>query len=560
MLQYLRIQNLALLDEVTLELDSGFIAVTGETGAGKSVLLGALQLLSGARGDKDLIRQGAEACELEAALWMPETSRVHAILEDLDLPACEDGALLLKRVLPRSRMPRILINGTLTTLTNLQRVGGCWIDFHGPGEPQRLFRTEAQLELLDLYAGHGNLLASYRDHYRTWKTLLAEKESLGNETALSDDEIDFLRREIRRIDECGVSEEAIDELESAYRKVSGSEELIGLARQLSGGLNGEEGVLDRLADLQRAGKDLEQADPATEPLVSRLRSLAIEAEDLGREFDSLAEGFVIDPAEAEGITARMNEWLDLKRRYGNSAEAVLARRGEMAGRLDRQGDVEGALEGLETKIAAEAKTLAAVAKELHEKRRKAAENLGKKVRKSLPKLGFRKSGFGIEIVEESVPRPNGGSRCDFRFSPNAGQELMPLNKIASSGEIARVMLALKTLLAEVDDIPVLVFDEVDANVGGEIGRAVGERLAALSGGRQVFCVTHLPQVAALAGRHYVVDKEEKGGATCVAIWPIHQEVPARIGELARMLGDRNAASARAHAEELLSVPEPRAAK
>ncbi len=551
MLQYLRIQNLALLEEVALDLESGFIAVTGETGAGKSILLGALQLLAGARADKSLIRQGAEVCEVEAALYLPESSVVHSLLEELELPPCEEGGLLLKRTVPRSKMPKVFVNGSLTTLTNLQRLGACWIDFHGPGEPQRLFGPDAQLELLDLYAGHDQVLLAYRERYRKWKHLRAEKESLLTETALSPDEAGFLRQQLARIDECAPSEEAVEELERDYLKVSRGQELIALARQLSEGLAGEGGVLDQVAQLQRAGRDLEQADASREPLVSRLRSLSVETEDLAHEFAAVADSFDLDPAEAEGIEARMNEWQDLKRRYGNSVASVIQARADMAHKLERQSDLKGSLERLDHEIANEEKALRAEGEKLRKSREKAASELSRKVKQSLPALGFRKSGFSAEILAEREPKAHGDSRCEFRFAPNAGQDLMPLNKIASSGEIARVMLALKTILAEVDDIPVLVFDEVDANVGGEIGRAVGERLAGLSGSHQVFCVTHLPQVAGLAGSHYRVDKEQQGKATRITISPLHGARKDRLEELARMLGDRKAKSALVHAEELL---------
>ena len=551
MLQYLRIQNLALLDEVVLDLDAGFIAVTGETGAGKSVFLGALQLLSGARADKTMVRQGADACTVECALALPEGSPVHSVLDELGLPPCEDGALLIRRVLPRDKMPKILVNGALTTQSNLRRLGERWIDFHGPGEPQRLFSADAQRELLDLYAGHQALLESYREKYQAWRAARAEREALVNETALSPDEIDFLRQQLARIDACEISEEGIEALENDFLKVTRGQELISLAQKLSEGLSGEGGLLDRLAGLQRVGHDLREVDPSTAELASRLESLAIETEDLGREFAARAAGFEIDPSEAEAIQDRMNDWLELKRRYGNGVQEVLRKREEIAGKLARQGDIEGGLERIDKKIAAAEKDVRAVGAKLRKSRESAARDLAGKVGKALPALGFQKSGFAIEIAAEPEPRPHGDSRCDFLFSPNAGQELKPLSKIASSGEIARVMLALKTLLAEVDEIPVLVFDEVDANVGGEIGRAVGERLAGLSAGHQVFCVTHLPQVAGLASSHYRVEKEQKGKTTRVSIAPLHASRPDRLDELARMLGDRRAKSALAHAEELL---------
>jgi len=550
-LQYLRIRNLALLEAVELEFGPGFTAVTGETGAGKSILLGALQLLAGARADKTVIRQGAAVCEVEAALHFPKSAALDAVLDRLELPRCEEGVLLLKRSVLREKAPRITVNGGLATLAALQELGERWIDFHGPGEPRRLLKAGCQLELLDLHAGNRELLGRYDGLYRAWRELQAKAAKLAAEKQLSPDQIDYLRSEVESIDGLELSEENVEALERDFQRMNRAQELLHAARAVAEGLSGDDGLLGRLAPLVREGRGLEQLDPSSKPLVDRLAALAVEAEDIGREFETLGGDFSFEPEQVETLTARMEAWLDAKRKYGGAVAAVLEAAEEMRGRLAVQGDLAGAMARLEQEIAA-AKALAlAAARELRTLREKAARELAKLAGKRIVELGFKRAEFSVRLTTEPDLGPTGDCGCEFLFSPNVGEAPMPLHKIASSGELARVMLALKTILADVDRVPLLVFDEVDANVGGEIGRIVGEKMAGIAEKHQVLCVTHLPQVAAQAANHLVVEKDQSGDRAEVKIRAIHEEKKERVSELARMLGDRTAKAALQHATELL---------
>ncbi len=553
MLQFLRIRNLALLESIELEFEPGFTAVTGETGAGKSILLGALGLLSGARADRTVIRQGSETCEVEAGLHFADPRRINHALEQLGLPACEDGLLLLKRTLPRERAPRIQVNGSMATLANLQALGDLWIDFHGPGEPRRLLRTECQIELLDLFGQLARQSAAYRSEYDTWRGTLGDIDRLSRETQLDENQLDFLRDQIKRIDEADLDPEAVETLERDYIRLNRAQELATLTEQLSLGLTGDDGsVLRLLGPLVRTARQLASIDPSSQPLVSRLESLAVEAEDLGREFASLGSALDFDPEAANSIHERMTALLELRRKYGVEAAAIRRARDEMARRIDDQGDIGGTLTRLRAEAAEREKRCRELAKELRLAREMAGKSFTQRAAKVLAQLGFKKAELRVAFNSENELRPYGDARPEMLFAPNVGEAPMPLARIASSGELARVMLALKTVLAEVDDIPVLVFDEVDANVGGEIGRVVGEKMAAIARRHQVFCVTHLPQVAALGSQHLVVEKDQRGDRAVVHIRAIHGDRKGRIGELARMLGDRAAKSALAHAEELLS--------
>ncbi|PTX91315.1 DNA repair protein RecN [Opitutus sp. ER46] len=551
MLQTLRIRNLALLEEVSLDFEAGFTAVTGETGAGKSILLGALSLLAGERADKTVIRQGAPACEVEASLYFESPRKIDAVLASLELPPSEDGLVILKRSLPRERAPRISVNGSLTTLAALQRLGEHWIDFHGPSEPRRLLKTNCQLELLDLFARAGAEVAAYQEQYRRWRERVAERQRITEETKLSPDQVEFLRAQLAKIEELELTDEAIDSLERDFQRMNRAQELIDLASTLSDGLAGEDGVETRVAELLRVARQLEGIDAASKPLADRLASVSVELNDLGAEFSSLGQQLQFDPEQAETITARMNTWLELKRRHGRDVAAVIAARDDMRRRLEVQGDLEGTLARLDQEIATAERAARKAAQELRARREKAAKELARTAAKGIAQLGFKKADFQVKIVPLSQLGPAGDCEVEFLFSPNVGEAALPLQRIASSGELARVMLALKTVLADLDDVPLLVFDEVDANVGGEIGRVVGEKMAGIAQNHQVLCVTHLPQVAAQATCHLVVTKDQSKDRAVVEIEAIQASRKARVSELARMLGDRTAKSAQAHAEELL---------
>ena len=551
MLQSLRIRNLALLEEVSLDFEAGFTAVTGETGAGKSILLGALSLLAGERADKTIIRQGAAACEVEAALFFAEPRALDAILGELELPPCEDGLMLLKRSLARDKAPKITINGSLATLAALQRIGESWVDFHGPSEPRRLLKESCQLELLDLYGRAGENLAAYRKTFQAWRELKAQRAEMVGETKLSPDQIGFLANQLARLEALDLTDEAIGALERDFQRMSREQELIELTQTIAEGLTGDEGVLGRVAGLLREARTLEAIDPASKALADRMEAATVELNELSAEFADLGSALQFDPEQAEQIAERMNTWLEVKRKHGGDLAAVITARDEMRRRLEVQGDLEGTLARLEKLIVDAERAARKDAAALRIGRAKAAKDLAKIAAKSIAQLGFKKADFQVNIVALPELGATGDSSCEFLFSPNVGEAPLPLSRIASSGELARVMLALKTVLADLDGVPLLVFDEVDANVGGEIGRVVGEKMAEIAASHQVLCVTHLPQVAAQATCHLVVTKDQSKDRAVVTISPIQASRKVRVTELARMLGDSKAKSALAHAEELL---------
>ena len=552
MLQYLTITNLALLERASIDFDEGFTVVTGETGAGKSVFLGALSLLSGARSDKSVIRSGEDQCEVEAAMQFDRPNSINSLLVEMGLPECEDGVLLIKRSVRASKASRISINGSLATLANLQALGSLWIDFHGPGEPQRLLKNECQLEMIDLFARLQDEAEQYRNAYDEWRKTLSEIERLRNTTKLSQDQIDFLRQQIDRIDALELSPESVEQLEIDFNRVASSRDLIGLSEELGSGLIGDDGVVASLSPLMGAAKEAAEMDSSLGELADRLEGVILEIQELGAEYEMVGSSLDFEPEFAEQVQSRMTDWQEFRRKYGRDVAEVLEAREGMASKIESQGDIEGALDRLHEKADKEEAVLKTMASRLSSKRKKAGEELALKAEAVLLELGFKKGKCGLNLVKQLSLKSYGDALPELLFSPNVGESLKPLSKVASSGELARVMLALKTILANVDSVPVLVFDEVDANVGGEIGKMVGQRLKGIGANHQVICITHLPQVAALGDNHFVVEKDQSGGRATVCIEKLGAGDDSRIVELARMLGDREAGSALSHAKELLS--------
>jgi len=553
MLQYLQIRNLALLDEVSLEPENGLITITGETGAGKSIILGALTLLTGARADKTLIRQDSETCSVEAGLQLKDSSEADKFLEELGLPVCEEGQLLLSRAISRKRIARIHINGALTTLQNLRALSEHWIDFHGPSEPRKLFRERYQLEMLDAYGNLQEKLQQYQTEYSEWKATLSKINKLTTQEALSPDQEAFYRAQVEEIESLELSEDSIHRLETDFSRLSRIKDLAANTQQVVGRLtSSSNGCIQILSETLRHAKELAAIDIEAESLFQRLESLTIEAQDLAEEYQQYGRDLQLNPTAIAEIEDKMTRWQSVKRKFGGSLESVLAYREELLEKLNSRENVQAKLQKLDQHASMQEEQLRSKAQTITQERLSASEQLSTVVSEKLRKLGFKKATLNIRIVPQTELKDYGDSSCVFLFSPNPGSDKLPLNQIASSGETARVLLALKTILARMDSIPVLVFDEVDANIGGEIGKIVGSELASISKHHQIFCVTHLPQVAAQGNMHILVEKHQSEDSTQVEIQTLPSSGKTRIAELARMLGDRNSKTALKHAKELLA--------
>ncbi len=547
MLTLLKIRNLALVDELAWELGTGLISVTGETGAGKSVIVGALKLVLGERAEKSLIRTGEETCSVEAVFELRDPSEINAILEDGGLAPCDDTQLIIRRVIGQTAN-RQFINDSPVTLTLLKRLGEHLVDLHGPHDHQSLLSIERQLAMLDAYAGADSAVSNYRESYRFWRMKSAELEEIRHAENASEQELDLLRYQLQEIDAANLKPEDEQDLEDRWRRASNASRLVEAAAAAAAALNGDDGILERLTEVQRLVRDLEKLDPSIRERTASLETACLELQDLESNLADYADELDINPAEAAVLEERVNLLESLKRKYGPSLADVLARRDAAAARLDTIENRGEKLEILARELAAHRSALDAGGKTLSTLRRKAAPKLAKEISNQLKDLGFKQSSFEAPLKALADPGPQGLESIEFQFGPNPGEPLLPLRQIASSGEISRVMLAVKSALADQDATPLMVFDEIDANVGGEVAKAVGRKMAALGTRHQVVAITHFPQVAAIATHHFVVEKQVSAGRTHSRLFPVSGE--SRIQELVRMLGG-GGEQARAMAASLL---------
>jgi len=535
-LTLLRIRNLALVEELEWQIRPGFVAVTGETGAGKSIIIGALQLLLGERADKSLIRTGADLCTVEAVFSGNDLRKLNSQLAEAGVEPCEED-LILKRTLSSTGTNRQFINGSPTTLSVLKNLGDDLVDLHGPHDHQSLLSPETQLHLIDSFAHAEQQLEEYRKHYWQLQTLLAEHAALNTAETAREQELDLLRHQVTEIESAKLLADEEQEIEKRYRLASNSKRLIELASAVANKLSeSDDSVLSQLAETQRLLRELEKIDSSIVQFSSAHASAVVELSEIARTLSAYAEKLDLDPEQLAALEQRVSLFETLKRKYGGSIADVIAF-GERA--AERMRKIEGRdveLERLTKEIENKRMQMNCAGEVLSKARRKVAPKLSENIRRNLRDLGFRNSEFKAKLTTLEEPRFTGFDSVELLFSPNPGEPLKPLRAIASSGEISRLMLAVKSALAAYDAIPLLVFDEIDTNVGGEIANAVGTKMQALGRDHQVICITHLPQVAATAASHFVVTKDVTRGRT---FSNLHQVTGKdRQEEIARMLGGK----------------------
>lgn len=550
MLTTLSIKNLALVDALTWELGSGLVGVTGETGAGKSIIVGALKLVLGGRADRDLIRNGEDACTVEAVFQPEQILGINEALEAAGLEPCEDGQLIIKRVIAHTGQNRQFINCAPATLAVLKTLGQFLVDLHGPHEHQSLNSRDRQLTMLDAAATAETALLAYQKSWRSWRDLTHAFDELNHAENVSSQELDLLRFQLEEIDSAHLKVDEEEPLLQRYKMAGNSTRLAELSAGALGALqDADDSILTKLGDLRRSLRELERIDRGVASLTSGFESAFVELEELESSLRDYHEGLEFDPRGIEALEERINLLENLKRKYGGSVERVLNHRDQAAARLGRIEGRGDELERLRKESSDARDAVDATGVALGQLRRKAAPRLAKEVARHLGDLGFKQSKFTVELSPLTQPASSGLEEVDFMFAPNPGEPAKPLRVIASSGEMSRVMLAVKSALAREDNIPLLVFDEIDANVGGEIAAAVGRKMAELGRSHQIISITHLPQVAALATCHYVVSKVVHKDRTHSQLQRVEDE--ERVEEIARMLGGK-ADSARAHARSLLA--------
>lgn len=557
MLTTLRIKNLALVTDLTLELSPGYNAITGETGAGKSILIGALNLVLGERADRTLIRSGSENCSVEARFDVSKLEKtLGPFLEGNGIEACEDNHLLLKRTFSAAGTNRQFINGTPTTLQTLATVGEWLVDIHGPHEHQSLIHPAKQLAIMDAFGGLHLLRGQFADSVRRRELLLEEKAALIVDEKTYAQQIDLLRFQASEISSAMLRADEEDQISQEHRRASNAARLLQLARASLSLVSEEEGsLLANSAVLGRTLQELKAVDSASARLFELHGEASGALHDLQKELSDYLDRLEMDPERLQQLEERLNLIHSLKRKYGKTLAEVMEFGEQAKQKLQNleQRDVE--LSRINSEITRVESQLNRAGQELSAQRKKMIPKLCKAVIHQLSDLGFKQSHFEIAMTtsndfhqSKSQVSLSGLDVAEFLFAPNIGEPPRPLRAIASSGEMARVMLALKTVLAAEDEVPVLIFDEIDANVGGETACVVGEKMRQIAKEHQVLCITHLAQVAAPALAHYVVTKQIKNERTVSEVTLLNRQ--QRIDEMARMLGGQSDAS-RQLAESLL---------
>jgi DNA repair protein RecN (Recombination protein N) len=557
MLTTLRIKNLALVADLMLELQPGYNAITGETGAGKSVIMGALNLALGQRADRTLIRAGAENCSVEAVFDVKQLrDPLKNFLDENGLEPCEDYQLVIKRTFTVTGTNKQFVNGSPTTLAVLGTLGEWLVDMHGPHEHQSLLQPAKQLAILDAFGGLEKQRDSFAAIARERVGLEAEKAALIVDEKTYAQQLDLLRFQVHEITGAKLQAGEDEQIETEYKRSSNAARLLELSQTALGILSdNDSSVLTQAGAVGRALHDLHRVDASAQNLVQQHEQAVSSLRDLQAELSHYAGSVELDPERLNELESRLNILQTLKRKYGPSLAEVLAFGDEARRKLQSLEQRDAELARLNAELQKLQSQMLRAGQQLSGERKKVIPKFSKAVVKELAALGFGQSHFDVALTSatevsegKSHVALTGLDIVDFQFAPNPGEPARPLRAIASSGEMARVMLALKTVLAVQDDVPVLVFDEVDANVGGETANVVGEKMKQIARNHQVLCITHLAPVAAHADAHYVVAKQMKEGRTVSEINLLGKS--ERVDELARMLGGSGPA-ARKHAEALL---------
>jgi DNA repair protein RecN (Recombination protein N) len=557
MLTELRVKNFAIIESLSLPLSRGFNVLSGETGAGKSIIVGALGLLLGERASADLIRTGAERATVEGAFDVTDRPEIREFLDARGVDV-EEALVVLKREVAPGRA-RAWINGTAVSAALLAEVGRLLVNLHGQHEAQALLDPDAQRRILDAFAGAADEAHRAREAHETLQTVVREIADLTKRRAEAERRADYLRHVVREVDEARLVDGEDARLEEEARRLEHAEELRSLAGGIVSAIDGEEEtVLQTLGGIARSLSAIQRIDPSLSRLQESYDAAYYALEALARELEEYEASVDLDPARLDDVRRRRDLLFRLTKKYGGSLADVLRIAADARAELDLVDSAALDLRQLETREREARARLLDAAAALTAKRRAAADRLARAVDAVLPDLGMPDGHLTVALRPQGEIGPAGAEDVEFCVALNVGHEARSLSRVASGGELSRVMLALKTILARLDRVPTLVFDEVDAGIGGRVGLQVGETMRQVAGSHQVFAITHLPQIAARAHHHILVSKGARGGVTTADVAVLTGD--ARVTEIARMLGgDADSDVSRAHARELLESAAPAAA-
>ena len=551
MLEVLHIENIAIIEEADIRFELGFNALTGETGAGKSIVIDALSAVLGQRTSRELIRTGADKAFVSAVF-----SGIAAAAEQLGIAPEEDGSLLLQREIGSDGKSTCRVNGRPVTVGQLKALGSRLLNIHGQHDGQQLLDEEQHLVFLDSFGNLKTLISAYTEKYNTFTDIQRKIQSLQMDESEKARRVDTLTYQINELERAKLRPGEEEELSARRNLLRNAEKFISAVSEADYALNGDDsgdGALGLLRRAQDAVGAVRHLDDDYARLYERMEALYSEAYDVAATIEDKREGFDFSPNELDDVESRMDQLYRLKKKYGSSVEDMLAYlercRAELE-QIEYAGDTLARLEQARTKAEKAAMT---AARALSDGRRQAAERLSTQILEELRQLDMGKIRFAVDITEKPLGA-DGIDQVRFLMSANVGEELRPIHKIASGGELARIMLAMKNVLSEQDMVGTLVFDEVDTGVSGRAAQKVAEKMARISRRKQVLCVTHLPQLAAMADTHFSVEKGEKNGRTYTAVQRLDRE--QRRQELARLTGGSHVSQTMLDgAEELLAEAE-----
>ncbi len=532
MLLSLHVKNLALIEETEVEFQDGLNILSGETGAGKSIIIGSLNLALGEKVPREMLRENCEYALVE--LVFSVGSRQEEQLQALEVYP-EDGQVIMSRRITSGRSVG-KINSETVSASRMRQVASLLIDIHGQHEHQSLLQKRRHLEILDDYAKEqlGDKKERMAESYRAYQALTEELEQASTDAAARAREISFLEYEIGEITDAALSAGEDEELEQEYRRLSHGRrilEALGTVHELTGGGDGASDLAGRAL---RELSSVSEYDPALEPLLQQLGDIDGLLNDFNRELSSYQEDAEFSPEDFARVEQRLDQINHLKAKYGDTIEAILHSRDEKQERYEMLVNYEQYMADRKEQLDQAEEKLEKISRQVSKIRRKAASGLSREITKALSELNFLDVDFSMEFYEDTGYSANGIDDAEFLISTNPGEPKKPLGKVASGGELSRIMLAIKTILAENDMIETMIFDEIDAGISGRTAQMVAEKMNVIAASHQVICITHLPQIAAMADYHYLIEKNVVGGATVSNIKPLAEE--EKIGELARMTG------------------------
>lgn len=550
MLTHIHIWNFAIVEKLDMELEDGLTVLTGETGAGKSILLDALNLSLGDRADTGVIRHGAEKAEISVTFDTANAPDAENWLKAHELDSEQE--CIIRRVISNKGSSKAFINGKPAPIQQLRELGEMLVDLHGQHEHQSLLKSTAQRQLLDDFASHNDLVTQVNQAYQKWRALQDELQRLSEAQRDRNEKLELLRYQVDELEKLALTDNELPELESEHKKLANATQLISTCERNMHLLeDNEQGAINNL--LSHVTNDIQglcNTDEHLKGIAEMLDSALIQSREAASELRDYMDRLEIDPQRLEEVEQRLGTITDLSRKHHVQPAELPALLPKLQEELDSLENAEGRLNNLEDNINQAAENYKKLADKLSQSRAKAAKTLSKSVTDSMQELGMDGGRFEVQLNKEDHFSAQGMEKIDFMVSANPGQPVKPLTKVASGGELSRISLAIQVITAQNSRIPTLIFDEVDVGIGGRVAEIVGRLLRELGDHRQVICVTHLPQVAALGHHHLQVSKQKATDTTISQIAALQQ--PQRVEEIARMLGGIEITDQTlSHAEEML---------